>query len=59
MISAWYKTTDLLPVDGGKQILRFEARYVVWRDADAAVQMSSARAAWRYVERQWTERLPW
>ncbi|MFM7832555.1 MAG: hypothetical protein ACKPJD_12230, partial [Planctomycetaceae bacterium] len=28
VISAWYKTTDLLTVDGGKQILRFEARYV-------------------------------
>lgn len=39
VISAWYKTTDLLPVDGGKQILRFEARYVVWRDAEAAVQI--------------------
>ncbi len=39
VVSAWYRTTQLLPVDGAQRVLRFEARYVVWRDADAAAQI--------------------
>ena len=37
VVSSWYRTMQLLPVDGTKHVLRFEARYAVWRDADSAL----------------------
>ena len=37
VISAYYRTTQLLPVAGTQSVLRFEGRFVVWRDADDAL----------------------